>query len=53
MRHYFGINGWPTSSVHGGRAPASEEEQALLIDTLQDWKTEKYKDIIGGLGTQR
>lgn len=48
MRHYFGLNGWPTSSVLGGRAPADEAEQTLLIDTLQDWKTEKYKDIIGG-----
>jgi hypothetical protein len=33
--------------VLGGRAPSSDEEQALLIDTLQDWKTDKYKDIIG------
>ncbi|KAL4422765.1 hypothetical protein ABPG75_008962 [Micractinium tetrahymenae] len=47
MRHYFGLNGWPTSSVLGGRAPADEAEQTLLVDTLQDWKTEKYKDIIG------
>ncbi|KAL4448910.1 hypothetical protein ABPG77_007627 [Micractinium sp. CCAP 211/92] len=47
MRHYFGLNGWPTSSVLGGRAPADEAEQGPLIDTLQDWKTEKYKDIIG------
>lgn len=51
MRHYFGLNGWPTSSVLGGRAPADEAEQAVLIDTLQDWKTEKYKDIIGGGGS--
>jgi len=48
MRHYFGLNGWPTSSVLGGRAPADEAEQTQLIDALQDWKTEKYKDIIGG-----
>ncbi|KAI7845484.1 hypothetical protein COHA_001032 [Chlorella ohadii] len=47
MRHYFGLNGWPTSSVLGGRAPADEAEQTQLIDALQDWKTEKYKDIIG------
>lgn len=47
MRHYFGLNGWPTSSVLGGRAPGNEAEQTQLIDALQDWKTEKYKDIIG------
>lgn len=47
MRWYFGENGWPSSSVLGGKAPKTEEEQILLIDTLQDWKTEKYKDIIG------
>lgn len=52
MRHYFHLNGWPTSSVLGGRAPADEAEQTLLIDTLQDWKTEKYKDIIGELPTE-
>lgn len=47
MRHYFGLHGAPTSSVLDGRAPATEEEEALLIDTLQEWKTDKYKDIIG------
>ena len=50
MRHYFGLNGWPSSSVLGGRAPADEAEQARLIDALQDWKTDKYKAIIGGRG---
>jgi hypothetical protein len=47
MRWYFGEHGWPTSSILGGKAPATDEERALLIDTLQDWKTDKYKDIIG------
>lgn len=46
MRHYFSLNGWPTSGVLGA-VPSSEEAQARLIDALQDWKTEKYKDIIG------
>lgn len=49
-RWYFGENGWPASNVLGGRAPGNEEEQTLLIDTLQDWKTDKYKDIIGVWG---
>eukprot|EP00887_Chlorella_sp_A99_P007221 scaffold2.g7221.t1 len=47
MRWYFGQRGWPATSVLGGRAPEGEGEQALVIDTLQDWKTEKYKDIVG------
>ncbi|PSC76200.1 haloacid dehalogenase-like hydrolase domain-containing protein [Micractinium conductrix] len=47
MRHYFGINGWPTSSVLGGAAPADEAQQTQLVDVLQEWKTEKYKEIIG------
>ena len=47
MRWYFGENGWPSSSILGQRVPETEEEQVLLIDTLQDWKTQKYKDIIG------
>lgn len=47
MRHYFSLHGWPSSSLLGS-PPSSEEEQAALIDALQDWKTDKYKDIIGG-----
>eukprot|EP00879_Flechtneria_rotunda_P018816 GHRR01019750.1.p1 GENE.GHRR01019750.1~~GHRR01019750.1.p1 ORF type:complete len:306 (+),score=95.45 GHRR01019750.1:1476-2393(+) len=47
MRWYFNRQGWPTSSVLSGRAPSNEQEQALLIDTLQDWKTEKYQQMIG------
>ncbi|EFJ44392.1 hypothetical protein VOLCADRAFT_109931 [Volvox carteri f. nagariensis] len=47
MRWFFKRNGWPTSSVLDGRVPASEEEQARLVDTLQDWKTEKYQQMIG------
>lgn len=47
MRWYFGENKWPTSSVLGGKTAETEDEKTLLIDTLQDWKTEKYKAIIG------
>ena len=46
MRWYFGTHGWPTSTVLGGSVPGNETEQEQLIDTLQDWKTQKYKDII-------
>ena len=27
--------------------PATDEEKTFLIDSLQDWKTSKYKDLIG------
>lgn len=47
MRWYFNRQGWPTSSILGGRAPADEAEQTQLIDTLQDWKTDKYQQMIG------
>jgi hypothetical protein len=39
--------GWPSSSILSGRKPSSEQEEALLIDTLQDWKTDKYQQMIG------
>ncbi|XP_078441268.1 haloacid dehalogenase-like hydrolase (HAD) superfamily protein [Wolffia australiana] len=45
MRWYFGENGWPTSTL-SDTPPATDSERAALIDTLQDWKTERYKDII-------
>jgi HAD superfamily hydrolase (TIGR01509 family) len=45
MRWYFGKFGWPTSTVLP-EVPTSEADQATLIDTLQDWKSAKYRDII-------
>ncbi|CAI8618926.1 unnamed protein product [Vicia faba] len=45
MRWYFKEHGWPSSTLFQ-TPPANDEEQAKLIDTLQDWKTERYKDII-------
>jgi hypothetical protein len=44
MRHYFGINGWPSSTM--GPVPTSEAEQTALIDALQDRKTAIYKELI-------
>ncbi|KAI3916630.1 hypothetical protein MKW98_026372 [Papaver atlanticum] len=29
-----------------GSAPENDSDKAILIDTLQDWKTERYKEII-------
>jgi HAD superfamily hydrolase (TIGR01509 family) len=46
MRWYFNKHGWPTSTILP-EAPQGEDEQAKLIDTLQDWKSEKYRDFIG------
>ncbi|GMH24700.1 hypothetical protein Nepgr_026543 [Nepenthes gracilis] len=45
MRWYFAEHGWPTSTVYEA-PPVNDADRAKLIDTLQDWKTERYKEII-------
>ncbi|KAL3003918.1 hypothetical protein AAZX31_08G132700 [Glycine max] len=45
MRWYFKEHGWPTSTLFQ-TPPTNDEDRAKLIDTLQDWKTERYKEII-------
>ncbi|KAL8229500.1 hypothetical protein R6Q57_014400 [Mikania cordata] len=45
MRWYFKEFGWPSSTLFV-TPPESDIDRAKLIDTLQDWKTEKYKDIL-------
>lgn len=45
MRWYFRENGWPTSTLFES-PPESDDDRAKLIDSLQDWKTERYKEII-------
>ncbi|KAE7998048.1 hypothetical protein FH972_002626 [Carpinus fangiana] len=45
MRWYFGEHGWPSSTIFD-KPPEADEDRAKLIDTLQDWKTERYKEII-------
>ncbi|XP_050208522.2 haloacid dehalogenase-like hydrolase domain-containing protein At4g39970 [Mercurialis annua] len=45
MRWYFKEHGWPSSTVFR-TSPQDDESRAQLIDTLQDWKTERYKEII-------
>ncbi|CAJ2677091.1 unnamed protein product [Trifolium pratense] len=42
---YFKEHGWPSSTLFE-TPPTNDEQRAELIDTLQDWKTERYKDII-------
>lgn len=41
-----GKNGWPTSKI-APDAPKTEDEQAALIDTIEDWKTQRYQELIG------
>ncbi|KAG2711936.1 hypothetical protein I3843_04G094200 [Carya illinoinensis] len=45
MRWYFGEHGWPSSTIFD-KPPEADEDRVKLIDTLQDWKTERYKEII-------
>ncbi|KAL5556070.1 hypothetical protein UlMin_038306 [Ulmus minor] len=45
MRWYFKEHGWPSSTIFE-TPPENDEDRAKLIDTLQDWKTERYKEII-------
>ncbi|XP_009603501.1 haloacid dehalogenase-like hydrolase domain-containing protein At4g39970 [Nicotiana tabacum] len=45
MRWYFKEHGWPTSTIFKN-PPEDDSDRAKLIDTLQDWKTERYKQII-------
>lgn len=46
MRHFFGKKGWPSSALQPA-APETDSEQEALIDTLQDWKTTHYQELIG------
>ncbi|XP_054821896.1 haloacid dehalogenase-like hydrolase domain-containing protein At4g39970 [Prosopis cineraria] len=45
MRWYFKEHGWPSSTIFE-TPPSNDEDRAKLIETLQDWKTERYKEII-------
>lgn len=45
MRWFFKEHGWPCSSVFE-IPPENDTDREKLIDTLQDWKTERYKEII-------
>ncbi|CAM9472489.1 unnamed protein product [Ectocarpus sp. 12 AP-2014] len=44
MRYYFGENGWPRSKL--GPPPETDQEKDLLIDSLQDRKTDIYKEFV-------
>ncbi|CAO2827793.1 unnamed protein product [Amaranthus hypochondriacus] len=45
MRWYFKEHGWPTSTVFE-MPPENDADRSKLIDILQDWKTERYQEII-------
>ncbi|XP_073033050.1 haloacid dehalogenase-like hydrolase domain-containing protein At4g39970 isoform X1 [Primulina eburnea] len=45
MRWYFKEHGWPISTIFNS-SPENDDDRAKLIDILQDWKTERYKEII-------
>lgn len=45
MRWYFNTNGWPSSSIFKS-PPSDNTDREKLIDIIQDWKTERYKEII-------
>ncbi|KAF8411440.1 hypothetical protein HHK36_003989 [Tetracentron sinense] len=45
MRWFFKEKGWPSSSIFR-TPPEDDTDRAMLIDSLQDWKTERYKEII-------
>ncbi|KAL5222384.1 hypothetical protein ABZP36_027097 [Zizania latifolia] len=45
MRWYFGENGWPSSNIFE-KPPSSNSDKEKLIDIIQDWKTERYKEIL-------
>ena len=41
-----GEYGWPSSNFLP-HVPSEEGEQTKLIDALQDWKSDKYRELIG------
>ena len=45
MRSLAGEFGWPTSTILQ-KIPETDDEKTQLIDTLQDWKTLKYQEIV-------
>lgn len=48
LRWYFDEEGWPMTSLPGleGRIPRAEEDRTRLVDALQEWKNEKYRQML-------
>jgi len=52
MRWYFAREGWPSSlgilpPTERARFPAGEDEEAKLVDALQDFKSAEFRRLIG------
>ncbi|KAI8011423.1 putative alpha-mannosidase [Camellia lanceoleosa] len=45
LGYLFEGHGWPSSTI-SETPPKDNADRAMLIDTLQDWKTERHKEII-------
>ena len=52
MRWYFGKYGWP-SQKGGVAAPGETDAQESLVDALQDFKTQAYKDLVANVAKPR
>jgi HAD superfamily hydrolase (TIGR01509 family) len=46
MRWFFGRDGWPHQKKGEVAPPETPEDRETLIDALQDYKTQAYKDLI-------
>jgi len=46
MRWYFNKHGWPISTA-SSVPPVAQEEREKLVDELQDFKSQVYRDLIG------
>ena len=54
MKYHFGENGWPaTASFFDGAVASGDEQENILVDALQDKKTEFYKQIVETTATAR
>mmetsp|Transcript_12807 Transcript_12807/g.42273 ORF Transcript_12807/g.42273 Transcript_12807/m.42273 type:complete len:296 (-) Transcript_12807:38-925(-) len=46
MRLHFGNTEWPRSTILP-KVPESDDEKTKIIDEVQEWKTNHYKELIG------
>jgi len=53
MRWYFNKHGWPHQKRDGRPPPESQEDREALVDSLQDFKIEAYKDLIANMAETR
>lgn len=46
MAAFFEERGWPSSDLTQGRVAASAAEKAQLTDTIHQWETTRYAEIM-------